>query len=302
MAQSYGSILFGHGHAIDVASAGAEHRRAARMIGCLVPARLRYNRSNVSPCASATVGHTARSSTTGCYQAFQAEMIGRQVVVRGQHQGSVRTIGDCSDERTELSQAKLNLLNRGQGDGFRRELPLPLRDFYLASDGSALTTTLTTNPGFALAETNALVMQWAATKVVAAGINFYLPRDYDQTADELRVRVFAQMGGATDTPTLALSAFRKRLATALTADQGPFTGKAESPGVSPLTAAQARRRSSLSNTLKVAEFDISKKSCQPGDLFTLTLTPAAHGTDALNVYGIAVMFRTTLALYTESAR
>lgn len=202
------------------------------------------------------------------------------------------------DELNFLKQAGFN---RGQGDGFRRELPLPLRDFYLASDGSALTTTLTTNPGFALAETNALVMQWAATKVVAAGINFYLPRDYDQTADELRVRVFAQMGGATDTPTLAISAFRKRLATALTADQGPFTGKAESPGISPLTAAQAPTLN-LSNSLKVAEFDISKKSCQPGDLFTLTLTPAAHGTDALNVYGIAVMFRTTLALYTESAR
>lgn len=201
----------------------------------------------------------------------------------------------------ELNFLKQVGLTRGQGDGFRKEIDLDIRNAYLLSDGSALTTTLTTNPGFAAAETNAMVIQWAATKVIGAAFDFPVPRDYDQAVDELRVRAFVQMAGATDTPTLSLSVYRKRLATALTADQGPFTGKAASPGLSPLTAAQAPTLN-LSNALQVVEFDVSKKVLQGGDVLYFNLVPGAHGTDAINLYGGVVMYRTTVALYNESQR
>lgn len=190
---------------------------------------------------------------------------------------------------------------KGQGDGFRKEIDFDLRNAYLLSDGSGLTTTLTTNPGFAASETNAMVLQWNAAIVVGAAFYFPVPRDYDQSADEFRIRAYFQMGGATDTPTVSAHAYRKRVGAALTADLGPVTGKTPSAGLSPLTSGQAANLA-LSNALAAVEFDLSKNSFQGGDILYVQLVPGTHATDAVKLSELMVQYRTTLALYTESQR
>lgn len=183
------------------------------------------------------------------------------------------------------------------GDGFRRDVDLDIRNAYLPSDASALTTTLTTNPGFAVAETNAIVLQWAATKVVAAGIDFPIPGDYDLSKDELRLRLLTQMGGATDTPAFTVNVYSKRKATALTADLGPFTAKAENAFGGPASTNFAG-----SATAANAIVDISGKGLKPGDVLYIKITPGAHGTDAINVYELIARYRGDLALFNEIER
>lgn len=81
MGQAYGSILFGHGHAIDVASTPADHRRAARMVGCLCRLDFPYNRKHVNSLRQAHGWAYGPLYPDGTYQAFQAEVIGGAVVV-----------------------------------------------------------------------------------------------------------------------------------------------------------------------------------------------------------------------------
>lgn len=83
MAQSYGSILFGHGHAIDVASTPGPEPRAGRMIGCLCRLDFTYNRSHVGALRQRHGWAYGALFPNGKYHAFQAEMIGDQVVLAG---------------------------------------------------------------------------------------------------------------------------------------------------------------------------------------------------------------------------
>jgi predicted phosphodiesterase len=81
MAQAYGSILFGHGHAIDVASSPSDERRAARMIGCLCQLRFQYNRTHVGSLRQAHGWAYGVMLPNGTYHAFQVEIIGNEMVV-----------------------------------------------------------------------------------------------------------------------------------------------------------------------------------------------------------------------------
>jgi hypothetical protein len=81
MAQAFGSVQFGHGHTIDVASAASSDRRAARMVGALCQLDFPYNRATVNSLRHAhgwTYGPLLRS---GNYQVFQAEVMGGKAVV-----------------------------------------------------------------------------------------------------------------------------------------------------------------------------------------------------------------------------
>lgn len=89
MAQAYGSIQFGHGHAIDVASTAADCVRAARMIGCLCRLDFSYNRAHVNALRQRhgwTYGYLFKN---GLFQVFQAEVINQKIAVA---QG-IRVIG-----------------------------------------------------------------------------------------------------------------------------------------------------------------------------------------------------------------
>lgn len=81
MAQTFGSVLFGHGHAIDVASAPGSERRAGRMIGCLCKLRMTYNRRNVSALRQSHGWAYGPLFDNGMYQVFQAELIGEKIVI-----------------------------------------------------------------------------------------------------------------------------------------------------------------------------------------------------------------------------
>lgn len=48
MAAAYGNIIFGHGHAIESATAPSDEHRVARMIGCLCQRNLTYNRAQIN--------------------------------------------------------------------------------------------------------------------------------------------------------------------------------------------------------------------------------------------------------------
>lgn len=187
------------------------------------------------------------------------------------------------------------------GDGVRRDIDVDMRNAYLPADASALTTTLTTNPGFAMFETNGMVLRWNAGIVVAAGFEFYVPADYDQSADELRLRALVQMTGATDTPAWTANVFKKTPGSALSANLGPITAKTYSAGLSPLTAGQAANFAS-SNAAAVAVFDVSKLNVKAGDTIFVTLAPAAHGTDGAILYELVARIRSTLVTYNVSDR
>lgn len=162
------------------------------------------------------------------------------------------------------------------GLGFIREKSLPIRDFHLDSSGADLTTTISTNPGWDKLGTNMTGLAWAAAKVVAAGYNFSLPLDYDKTNDYLRIKIKCKMAGSTNTPTIAVAAYK---------DSAPTTDLAPAA----ITA--------LSSTAVWKEINLDSKGLAGGDVIHFNLTPAAHGTDALEVYGIKIEYKSDLVAY-----
>lgn len=159
------------------------------------------------------------------------------------------------------------------GEGFLRVKEIPLQSVHLASDGSLLTTTLTTNPGWDKAGTNMTVLSWAADKVVAAGLTLQVPDDYDETKDHFKLKLKAASAGETDSPAITVAAYKD---SAPTVDLAPAATEA------------------AGNEAAWLEVDLSGNSLVAGDVLQLTLTPGAHTTDALNVYAIKVEYRSSL--------
>jgi hypothetical protein len=112
-----------------------------------------------------------------------------------------------------------------------------------------------------LATDKALRIRWAAASVVEIMLGqFALPADLD-TTQPLTLNVLAQMGGATDTPTLALGYW-------------PGVGGANGGG----------NTGALSSSLALKTASVAAPGTYPS-MAAITLTPAAHGTDALWLYG-----------------
>lgn len=167
-----------------------------------------------------------------------------------------------------------------QGKGFLKNQPISILDFHLASSGAALTTTLTTNPGQAKTDTNFTTLSWAADKVVAAGLNFVVPDDYDKIKDHLKLKLKAAMSGSTDTPTIDAVLYNDDDATT---DLDPTISGA------------------LSATLAWIEIDCSDQGLEAGDCVHIQITPGAHSTDAINVYGAKWEYRSTLVYADRSS-
>lgn len=171
------------------------------------------------------------------------------------------------------------------GDGIRVEKGLnPISDLRTAA---GLVLTAATTPAVVAAETNALVVQAVASSNVLGSFVFAVPKDYDKTKDELTIRVVAQSGGTTDTPTLNCTAYNKRAATALSA---ALTSVAS--GAVP------------NSTAKAAEVSISLSGNRllPDDVLTINLTSGAHTTDAINVYSLDIVYRSNVVFTTFSQR
>jgi hypothetical protein len=86
-ALAYGSCVFGHGHAIDVASAPGFDRRVARMVGCLCSLDMDYSRASVGALRYASGwAYGVIDERSGDYQVWQAEGINGKFVVAGEPQ------------------------------------------------------------------------------------------------------------------------------------------------------------------------------------------------------------------------
>ena len=160
-----------------------------------------------------------------------------------------------------------------QGEGFLRNWSIPIQTCFLASSGAPLTTTTSTNPGYALVDTNMLALHWDAATVVAAGINVQVPDDYDSSKDHFKLRMKGKMSGSTNVTTSIDAAVYKN---ASTTDLNPT------------------KSAYLTATSAWIELDLSGKGLVAGDQVQFNIFPEAHGTDAVNIKAIKLEYRSTL--------
>lgn len=167
------------------------------------------------------------------------------------------------------------------GHGVKVWKPLPIREAHLASDSTTLTTTTSTNPGFAVVETNLSVLTWAAAKTVEAGYTLQIPDDYDESVDECVVMLKAAMSDSTNTPALVTDAF---VDSAATTDLNPDATDA------------------LSATKAWVEIDLSGNGFVAGDVVQLQIAPEAHATDAVYVYAMKLRYASDIVAYNKDSR
>ena len=171
------------------------------------------------------------------------------------------------------------------GDGFTRTVPIQLHS--LRNSSGLTLDASTTNPRLAALETNFLGMQWLAGNAAVAVLNWTVPIDYDETADRLDIVVLCNSAGDTDTPTLDANVYQKRAGASLSADLDATASAAIS-----------------NNTAKAAErvIKIRSEGLRAGDVLSIHLFPGTHATDAVNVYGLGVRYKSTLVSYRLSHR
>lgn len=134
--------------------------------------------------------------------------------------------------------------------------------------------TSNTAPALIRVSTNtdkALRVLWAASSVVELILgSFMYPADLDPTADVV-VKILAAMGGSSDTPTMGISYFEG------VGDGNAGGSTAAITGTTPAVY-----------SVTVATADVAGE--YPTGFATIGLTPAAHGTDALALYGAWVEY------------
>ncbi len=150
------------------------------------------------------------------------------------------------------------------GFGFKKNIPVSLYDFHLESSGAPLTTTIDTNAGFNKKGTSSkhTVLTWAATKVVAVGLQVQVPDDYDETLDIFILKLKAVMGGTSDTPNFGVAAYKNEASTDLAPDD----------------------TADLSDTIAWVEVDLSGNSLVAGDNLTIDLTPKTQGSKSIDEF------------------
>lgn len=177
-----------------------------------------------------------------------------------------------------LSQASL-VIPTG-GENFIREEAIPLGSIKTAA---GLTLTGATAPTIAATETTGVAIVGAASTTALGTLLYPIPSDYDATADYLRVKVLAEVGGATNNAlTLDATVYRKRAGTAISADLDPTASAVIPASASPTDDAAIR------------ELILTGKGCQAGDCLTINLLTQAHTTDPVNIWGVWVERKSTL--------
>lgn len=158
-------------------------------------------------------------------------------------------------------------------------IPLPLTSWRLiatndigakdAADGG--TISLDTDPTLKRvngATDKKLRLAWAATSVVEIANDFVYPPDLDE-ASNVEVHILAAMEAANDTPVIAVSYFEN------VGDSNAGGNTAAITGTSVAEYSVAIAHANVGATPKAA---------------SVGLTPAAHGTDALYIYGIWIEY------------
>jgi hypothetical protein len=211
------------------------------------------------------------------------------------------------------------------GDGFRKSQTLHLLSNI--RDATGLVLTAATVPAVTALETNYYGLSLVTGQTFMGRFSWLVPADYDPSADELRIRVACNMAGTnvTDQAASKITAtiYRKRpvpniipddltalpAGLALSADLGaPGTAA----GAIPLLGANLLTKwveinadywtdltKQTANRSLAATADASIK---PGDALQITLTSAAHSTDAISIYALTLWYRSNLAFTDINSR
>jgi len=221
------------------------------------------------------------------------------------------------------------------GDGFRVCVPINILSELRTTAG--LTLTDGTVPDTVALETSLYGLSVAANQTHCGMYLWTVPDDYDNSADELRIRLLCNMAAAEDDDvTISPTIYRKRpnpgksfveggttytgngTGVALTADLGVTTSTIYVPT---LTTAATDYLASTSNAntkwyeMNADAFtDFTKAtsnrslsatadaSVKAGDALSIILTSSAHTTDALSIYGAELWYRSNLAFTDIDAR
>lgn len=116
---------------------------------------------------------------------------------------------------------------------------------------------------------------------------FQIPRDYDESIDKLHIRFLANSAGDTDTPTIDCAMYRKRAGAALSSD------------IDPTISGAVNNSTNIADWVEIVSEGDSWKA---GDAVTCIFTTSAHTTDALNVYGLEVVYASDLVYFELSER
>jgi hypothetical protein len=214
------------------------------------------------------------------------------------------------------------------GDGFRRTHNLHLLSNVrevnggpcLPTNWNGLTMTAT-NPAPAALESNFIGLVAASSTTFMGKFSWTIPADYDDTKDEWRIRVACNMAGNTNSGvTITPTVYRKRpIPSIIPAELTNFPAGLALSGDLGIPAAVDTIPLLGSNLLTKwvdinADYwtDFTKRvvkrtgtgdvSLKPGDCVQVTLTSSAHTTDAINIYGISLWYRSNLAFTDKNSR
>ncbi len=165
------------------------------------------------------------------------------------------------------------------GKGFLRTITgISWREL-MEADGDKLAST--TTPPVSAIETTGLGVVVASSATFVGELNMTVPWDYDSSQDHLKFNILCNSAGDTDTPSIDALVYSKRAGVAITAD------------LDPTISAVVNTNTALAAVVTV---DCSDQSLQAGDVLQITFnTGGTRGTtDALNVYGLDVEYRSTL--------
>ena len=172
------------------------------------------------------------------------------------------------------------------GDGFKRVIQgININTLRLAS--GAILAADSGNPGRVSLETYFEGVQLPSSLTALGTLTFQIPRDYDESVDKLDLRFLVNSAGDTNTPTIDASMYRKRAGAALSSDIDPTISAAVN-----------------TNTVKAGWVEVRSHGdgWQAGDAVTVILASSAHTTDALNMYGLEVVYASDLAYFEDDER
>lgn len=143
------------------------------------------------------------------------------------------------------------------------------------------------------------VVRWAAGDAAAVVLTFDIPADYDEFSDALEIRLKlakSTAGNAADT-TIAAAAYITRATLALpssvAAARTPLISDETTPSI--LILPFTRNNDGYASVAKTRQF-------KANDTLSVTLTPSAHATAVIDLFGIRVRYKGGLSMYNAEDR
>jgi hypothetical protein len=153
------------------------------------------------------------------------------------------------------------------------------------SDGTILTAA--TEPSREALETSFIGAVVSSSQTDLGTLTFVVPRDYDADVDKMYIRFLCNSAGTTNIPTIDAALYRKRAGAALSSD------------LDPTISAAVNTSTSYAGWVEITADGLD---LNPGDAVTWVFTTSAHTADALNIYGVEVVYYSDLVYYENSER